>query len=108
MALAGRRAVPAAPPLADGRGPGQRRRPTAGAEQQGGAAAADHNDDGDDDDYQLFHDRPSLADPDARSRPAAPGQALSGSRSRWLTTAETPSPRMLIPYSVSATSMVRC
>src|ERR1700712_1412646 len=34
-------------------------------------------------------------------------QAGSASRSRWLITAETPSPRMVTPYSASPTSMVR-
>ena len=40
-----------------------------------------------------------------RSRPGA--HALAVSRSRWLMTADTPSPRMLTPYSASPISMVR-
>jgi hypothetical protein len=83
----------------------------AGTDQKRRPAPADHDDGGGQDDYQLFHDRPSLAEtqtargspsPGGRSgvlrlpQPLA-GQALSGSRSRWLTTEDTPSPRMLIP-----------
>ena len=57
-----------------------------------------------------------LAGPDAAAAPAVAwrppppdgvSQALSTSRSRWLMTAETPSPRIVTPYSASPTSIVR-
>ena len=43
----------------------------------------------------------------AGPRPLGDGQAGWASRSRWLTTVVTPSPRMVTPYSASATSIVR-
>jgi hypothetical protein len=71
------------------------------------AASARHDDNAGD--YErFFHDDPKCG---RRSRVLspwlAPAQAVSRSRRRWLTTLETPSPRMLIPYSESAISIVR-
>ncbi len=70
-----------------------------------------------DDVDKLHHDEPSSQmDCQPRlSRPATTadattrrlGQAGSGSRSRWLMTEETPSPRMATPYRALAHSMVR-
>ena len=51
--------------------------------------------------------RGAMTAPCGPAGPDGRDQAVSRSRSRWLTTVDTPSPRMLIPYSESATSMVR-
>ena len=48
---------------------------------------------------------PGWTSPGPRYR--AGRQAGSRSLRRWLTTADTPSPRIVTPYSASATSMVR-